>query len=132
MSPQYPIMDVHADWKTEPEQMGSKQKFWLRPPNDPDGREWLFKFPTKNTGEHWAEKMAYEMPVRCVSSLRRSDWHSIERRMPNSAVAQLHGDFLLNTNYITAPKFSPALILTIRPSRNLNRESIRSSVFSLA
>lgn len=61
MSPKYPIMDVHADWKTEPEQMGSKQKFWLRPPNDPDGREWLFKFPTKNTGEHWAEKIAYEI-----------------------------------------------------------------------
>ena len=32
MNPQYPIMDVHADWKTAPEQMGSKQKFWYRQP----------------------------------------------------------------------------------------------------
>ena len=34
MSPQYPIMDIHADWKTEPEQMGSKQRFWYRQPEE--------------------------------------------------------------------------------------------------
>lgn len=61
MSKEYPIKEVNLTWKTEPEQMGSKRKFWVRNPDDPDGRDWLFKLPTENTGEHWAEKIAYEI-----------------------------------------------------------------------
>ena len=41
--------------------MGSKDKFWFRNPDDPDESDWLFKFPTENTGQHWAEKVAYEI-----------------------------------------------------------------------
>jgi hypothetical protein len=57
----FPIMQVQPDWVLESEQMGSKEKFWFRDPNDPDERDWLFKFPTPGTGQHWAEKIAYEI-----------------------------------------------------------------------
>ena len=58
MAAEYPIEEVDAQWKTEPEQMGSKEKFWFR---KPDGADWLFKFPKENTGEHWSEKIACEI-----------------------------------------------------------------------
>ena len=61
MSVRYPVVDVYPDWMTEPEQMGSKEKFWFRKPNASDSHDWLFKFPTENTGGHWAEKIAYEI-----------------------------------------------------------------------
>ena len=60
MSAEYPIVDVDPKWKAEPEQMGSKDKFWFHNPAS-DVRDWLFKFPTENTGGHWAEKIAYEI-----------------------------------------------------------------------
>jgi len=54
------IIQVQAEWALEPEGMGTKQKFWYREPVD-GGREWLFKYPRENTGEHWAEKIAAEV-----------------------------------------------------------------------
>lgn len=44
----------------QPEEMGSKQKFWYR---HPGAREpaWLFKIPRPGTGEHWAEKFAEQV-----------------------------------------------------------------------
>lgn len=47
MSPKYRIIDAHADWKTEQEQMGSKQKFWFRPPNDQMAENDSSSFPPK-------------------------------------------------------------------------------------
>ena len=44
--------------------MGSKDKFWYRDPDDPHECDWLFKYPTENTGQHWAEKIAYEIARR--------------------------------------------------------------------
>ena len=44
--------------------MGSKDKFWFQDPNDTNECNWLFKFPTENTGQHWAEKVAYEIARR--------------------------------------------------------------------
>lgn len=39
--------------------MGTREKFWYQ---DPDSkRNWLFKHPRPNTGEHWAEKIAAEV-----------------------------------------------------------------------
>ena len=61
MAAEYPIEEVDAQWKRGREEMGSKEKFWFRKPDDPDGADWLFKFPTGNTGEHWSEKVAYEI-----------------------------------------------------------------------
>lgn len=56
----YLIKQVKWEWKTGLEPLGSKEKFWYRPPDDP-GRDWLFKFPQHNTGQHWAEKIAAEV-----------------------------------------------------------------------
>ncbi|MDE0025051.1 MAG: HipA domain-containing protein [Spirochaetaceae bacterium] len=44
--------------------MGTKDKFWFRAPDDPQECDWLFKFPTENTGQHWAEKVSYEIARR--------------------------------------------------------------------
>ena len=43
----------------EPEDMGSKSKFWYRGPEHET--DWLFKYPQANTGQHWAEKIAAEI-----------------------------------------------------------------------
>ena len=52
----YPVLSVDPEWVLHPEEMGSKEKFWYRPP---EGRaDWLFKFPQSQTGQHWAEKLA--------------------------------------------------------------------------
>lgn len=40
--------------------MGSKRKFWFRP-DDSARRDWLFKYPRRGSGEHWAEKVAAEI-----------------------------------------------------------------------
>ena len=37
----------------------SKEKFWI----DRGGTNWLFKYHQKNTGEAWAEKLAFEIAV---------------------------------------------------------------------
>lgn len=59
MSDPYPIVEVQPEWILEPEQMGSKEKFWYWNPDCPAA--WLFKYPRQNTGEHWAEKIASEV-----------------------------------------------------------------------
>lgn len=54
--------DALSDKITEP--MGTKQKYWLSRENQD---QWLFKIPRENTGEHWAEKVAYELIYKtCV------------------------------------------------------------------
>lgn len=59
----YPVYVIESEWVQESEQLGTKDKFWLKPG---DGsalhqQEWLFKYPTEGTGQHWAEKIAYEI-----------------------------------------------------------------------
>lgn len=56
----YPIIEIDPAWVLEPEAMGSKEKFWYRRPGE-DQVDWLFKFPQKNTGQHWAEKISAEV-----------------------------------------------------------------------
>jgi hypothetical protein len=60
MTDYYPIVNVNPDWAVGQEAMGTKSKFWYRQPGQ-DESEWLFKHPRKNTGEHWAEKIAAEV-----------------------------------------------------------------------
>ena len=55
----YPIIQVQTEWAPNPENMGSKVKFWYRGPRY--GTNWLFKYPRLGTGEHWAEKIAAEV-----------------------------------------------------------------------
>ncbi len=57
---EYPILDVRPEWMQQPEEMGSKAKFWFRDP-DTKGPNWLFKHPQPDTGEHWAEKLAEQV-----------------------------------------------------------------------
>ena len=60
MDEHYYIEHVKPEWAVEPEAMGTKSKFWYRHPEQGES-EWLFKYPRKNTGEHWAEKIASEI-----------------------------------------------------------------------
>ncbi len=60
----YKIFEVPHEENYVPEEMGSKKKFWYRPPEKEDGLYWLFKYPKENTGEHWAEKIAAEVAYR--------------------------------------------------------------------
>ncbi len=60
MTDPYQILGVWDEWVRDPEDMGSKKKFWFRFPGEPAGY-WLFKYPKANTGEHWAEKIAAEI-----------------------------------------------------------------------
>ena len=64
MTEQYEIIEVNPDWVLGPENteyMGSKEKFWHNSPFGDNHREWLFKYPRPNSGEHWAEKIAAEV-----------------------------------------------------------------------
>ena len=63
----YPIFQVQPEWTLEPEDMGTKAKFWFRRPGD-DEPDWLFKYPRENTGEHWAEKIAAEIARALVTA----------------------------------------------------------------
>lgn len=56
----YPVVNVEE--AIDPEAMGSKGKFWCLA-SERRGK-WLFKYPRKNTGEHWAEKIAAEVAGR--------------------------------------------------------------------
>ena len=60
MPESYPVVAVGPEWVLEPEDMGTKEKFWCRKPGDQEA-EWLFKYPQLNTGQHWAEKIAAEV-----------------------------------------------------------------------
>lgn len=56
----FEVKEVKQEWILDPEEMGSKRKFWYRRPGN-DESEWLFKYPREDTGEHWAEKIAAEV-----------------------------------------------------------------------
>jgi len=56
----YDVLELSDDQVLETEQLGSKSKFWVRIDFYGEEQEWLFKIPRKNTGEHWAEKVAAE------------------------------------------------------------------------
>ena len=55
----YPVAIIQPDWVLSQEDMGSKTKFWFR--WGETDIEWLFKYPQRNTGQHWAEKITAEI-----------------------------------------------------------------------
>ena len=58
----YKILTIDPKWERRLEQMGSKKKFWFaRRTKEEQKNWWLFKYPKKNTGEHWAEKIVAEV-----------------------------------------------------------------------
>jgi hypothetical protein len=63
MNTPYPVIEIAPEWVKDREQMGSKDKFWFRRTEATIKRDWLFKYPTPDTGQHWAEKIAYEIAL---------------------------------------------------------------------
>ena len=59
----FPIHIIDPEWVLEPEQLGTKRKFWIHADDGGDfsKADWLFKYPTTGTGQHWAEKIACEI-----------------------------------------------------------------------
>ena len=57
MPSDYPILEVQPKWALDQELLGGKVKFWFSIPESSE-LELLFKYPRKNTGEHWAEAVA--------------------------------------------------------------------------
>jgi hypothetical protein len=103
----YPIVEVQPDWLSGVEPMGSKDKHWVRRPDD--SQPWLFKFSRKSagavTGEHWAEKIVAEVAevlgvAHAKVELARLDghWGSLSRRfdaLARSDTELVHGNDLL-------------------------------------
>lgn len=58
----FPVITVAPETVLESEQLGTKDKFWFNTEEDYLGEsQWLFKFPTEGTGQHWAEKISCEI-----------------------------------------------------------------------
>ena len=64
----YPIIKIDPEWVVEQEQLGTKDKYWVRIENHELLKDnlWLLKFPKEiregeDTGMHWSEKVAYEL-----------------------------------------------------------------------
>ena len=53
----YEITNLEQDGTGLPEQLGTKEKFWVKI----RGEDWLLKFGRPGTGENWAEKAACEL-----------------------------------------------------------------------
>ncbi len=64
---QYSVESIPVSREIQ-ESRGSREKFWVPRVGEPN--LWLLKFPRRNTGEHWAEKVAYEVAkligVKCA------------------------------------------------------------------
>jgi hypothetical protein len=61
MASKYKVLKIKDDHVLDTEPIGSKSKFWVNIDVDGKAQDWLFKIPRKNTGEHWAEKVAAEI-----------------------------------------------------------------------
>lgn len=60
----FPVITVTPESVLESEQLGTKDKFWFNTEEEDaymGKSQWLFKFPTEETGQHWAEKIACEI-----------------------------------------------------------------------
>ncbi|MCY3831069.1 MAG: HipA domain-containing protein [Rhodospirillaceae bacterium] len=53
----YQIVQIESDEAGIPEQLGTKEKFWIKR----GAEDWLLKFGRPGTGENWAEKAACEL-----------------------------------------------------------------------
>ena len=81
MEDEYQIVSVARGARTQREPMGSKEKFWVAGPGE---HKWLFKLPTRDTGGHWAEKIAYE--IACRSGIDAAEVELAECSTPEGRV----------------------------------------------
>ena len=100
---EFPVINILSEWVLEPEEMGSKRKFWYRAPGE-NQRRWLFKSPQERTGQHWAEKIAAE--IAGVLGIRRAavelagfngQQGSATKSFVHSGLELVHGNQLLST-----------------------------------
>ena len=70
-------MEVHPHWDTEPEQMGTKDKFWFRDPDDPLNVTGCSSFRPRIRAGIGRRRSPMRLPARCVSWHRESSYHSI-------------------------------------------------------
>lgn len=63
----YKTYTIDPEWVLEAEQLGTKDKFWFKCTEESclpfENAEWLFKYPTENTGQHWSEKIAFHVAL---------------------------------------------------------------------
>lgn len=99
----YRPLTIQPQWTIEPEAMGSRAKFWYQPPN-PNGGEWLFKYPRRGTGEHWAEKIAAEtaacLAIPCAKvelAVFQNERGSVTESFAQGGLALWHGNQILGS-----------------------------------
>ena len=78
MSSTYEILcfDAYSDKIAEP--MGTKPKYWVEREGSSGSVKWLFKVPRTQTGEYWAEKVAYELAKRIDLPAARTELATLE------------------------------------------------------
>jgi len=96
---EYRIIEVKPEWIANPEDMGTKDKFWYRSGEE---TEWLFKYPRPNTGEHWAEKVAAEIAsaagilhAKTELALHKNERGSATETFTRDGRALYHGNQML-------------------------------------
>ena len=101
--PEYPVLDLPGALVAENrEPLGSKEKVWLRDPEDAQPRV-LFKYNRPDTGEDWAEKIAAELAELLglphshaeLATLRGRRGTALLDFTENGHVALVHGNELL-------------------------------------
>ena len=53
------IQEIRTETQVRAESQGTREKYWISLDCEPN--LWLLKFPRTDTGEHWAEKVTYEV-----------------------------------------------------------------------
>jgi len=131
----YPIIEIEPDWVLEQEQLGTKDKYWVKKEGHKDlgDNRWLFKYPKKRggnlgeviefnkiydleeiTGMHWSEKIAYELTkeLRILSpkvelATLNGNIGSLTENFASEGYALYHGNQLLA---YTTPDYDPTKI----------------------
>lgn len=86
---------------TQHESMGTKPKVWLNVPGE--DTEWLLKRGRPGTGEHWAEKIAYEVGLLLglpIAEVQLADWNdeaaTLCKGFKQAGQSLIHGNELLS------------------------------------
>ena len=88
MAENYPIIQVQPEWALEPEDMGTKEKFWYRPSGE-NRTDWLYKQPRPGSGRELQDRkrglLLAENRVGAYSDKARGEifWSEEDRRPPS-------------------------------------------------
>lgn len=104
----YKIIDISEYNPLETETLGVKDKFWFKYKNDNDEKEYLYMYKKsrKNTGEHWAEIISFEiakkLKIPCAKyylAIFRGDLGIITKNLTNEDQRLIHGNELIGKSY---------------------------------